>query len=83
LRVFNRFLTDTISPLDAKIECEFNRKLLRPSKRIKKRLNLNIEELLRANMDAKANYYSKLFQVVCFTPNEIRSLIGQPKLMVR
>ena len=74
------FLTDTISPLDSKIECEFNRKLLRPSKRIKTRLNLNIEELLRANMDAKANYYSKLFQVGAFTPNEIRSLIGQPKV---
>lgn len=74
------FLTDTISPLDAKIEAEFNRKLLRPSKRLNTKLNLNINELLRANMDSKANYYSKLFQVGAYTPNEIRTEIGQPKV---
>ena len=55
------FLTDTIIPLDAKIEAEFNRKLFRPSLRQKTRLNLNIDELLRANLDARANYASKMF----------------------
>jgi HK97 family phage portal protein len=74
------FLTDTISPLDSKIESEFNRKLLRPSQRLKTRVNLNIDELLRANLDSKANYYSKMYQVGAFTPNEIRNKIGQPRI---
>jgi len=73
------FLTDTISPLDAKIEAEFNRKLLRPSLRLKTRLNLNIEELLRANLDAKANYVSKMFQAGGYTINEVRHETGMPK----
>jgi HK97 family phage portal protein len=73
------FLTDTISPLDAKIEAEFNRKLLRPSERIRTKLNLSIEELLRANMDAKANYVSKMFQCGGFSVNEVRKECGNPK----
>jgi HK97 family phage portal protein len=73
------FLTDTISPLDAKIEAEFNRKLFRPSERLKTRVNLNIEELLRANLDAKANYVSKMFQAGGFTVNEVRKQCGNPK----
>ena len=73
------FLTDTISPWDAKIEAEFNRKLLRPSERRTTRLNLNIDELLRANLDAKANYVSKMFQAGGFTVNEVRKECGKPK----
>ena len=73
------FLTDTISPLDAKIEAEFNRKLFRPSQRLKTRLNLNIDELLRANLDARANYASKMFQVGGYTVNEVRKECGNPK----
>jgi hypothetical protein len=73
------FLTDTISPLDAKIEAEFNRKLLRPGKRLKTRLNLNINELLRANLDAKANYVSKMFQCGGYSVNEVRKECGNPK----
>ena len=73
------FLTDTASPLDAKIEAEFNRKLLRPSQRLKTRLNLNIEGLLRANMDARANYVSKMFQCGGYTVNEVRKECRNPK----
>ena len=72
------FLTDTVSPWDAKIESEFNRKLLRPSLRQKTRLNLNLNELLRANLDAKANYVSKMFQVGGYTVNEARKECGNP-----
>jgi HK97 family phage portal protein len=72
------FLTDTISPLDAKIEAEFNRKLFRPSQRATTKVHLNINELLRANMDAKANFYSKMFAVGGYTVNEIRKELGNP-----
>jgi len=72
------FLTDTISPLDTKIENEFNRKLFKPSVREKTKLNLNIDELMRANMDTKANYLSKMFQAGGYTVNEIRAELGLP-----
>jgi len=70
------FLTDTISPLDSKIENEFNRKLFRPSVRETTKLELRVEELLRANMDTRANYMSKMFQSGGFTVNEIRAVLG-------
>ena len=72
------FITDTVTPWDCKIESEFNRKIFRPSKAIKKRLNLNINELLKANMDSTANYWSKLFQIGVCTPNEVRNKLGMP-----
>ena len=72
------FLTDTVSPWDAKIESEFNRKLFRPSQRLKTKVNLNINELLRANLDAKANYVSKMFQCGGYTVNEVRKEAGNP-----
>jgi HK97 family phage portal protein len=72
------FLTDTISPLDAKFENEFNRKLFRPSMRARTQLNLNINELLRANLDAKANYVSKMFQAGGYTVNEVRRECRNP-----
>ena len=70
------FITDTITPLDSKIEAEFNRKLLRPSQRSKTLLNLNLDELTKANLDAKANYYSKMFQCGAYTVNEVREALG-------
>lgn len=73
------FITDTVAPWDAKIESEFNRKLLRPSKRLKTRFNLSIEELLSANLDAQANYVSKMFQAGGYTVNEVRKKCKNPK----
>ena len=73
------FLTDTISPIDSKIENEFNRKLLPPLQRRMTKINLNIEELLRANLDARANYVNKMFQSGGFTVNEVRKAAGNPK----
>lgn len=74
------FLTDTISPWDSKIEAEFNRKLFRPSKRKTEKINLNIDTLLRANMDARANFVSKLFQCGGYTVDEVRTnFTGMPK----
>lgn len=73
------FITDTVSPFDAKIESEFNRKLFRPSQRRTTKINMNITELLRANLDAKANYVSKMFQVGGFNVNEVRKECGNPK----
>ncbi len=72
------FITDTMTPLDAKFENEFNRKFFRPSVRIRTQLNLNINELLRANLDAKSNYVSKMFQAGGYTVNEVRRECRNP-----
>lgn len=72
------FITDTISPLNAKFENEFNRKLFRPSQRSRLKVDLNINDLLRANLDAKANYVSKMFQCGGYTVNEVRKETRQP-----
>lgn len=74
------FITDTISPQNERIEAEFNRKLPRPSRRRITRLQLNINSLLRANLDAKANYISKMFQCGGYTVNEARTEIGHPRV---
>lgn len=71
------FITDTVTPMDTRIESEFNRKLVRPSQRGKVILNLNVETLMRANLDSLANYYSKMFQSGGFTVNEIRQKLGE------
>lgn len=73
------FITDTVTPLDSKVEAEFNRKLLRPSQRSKVLLNLNLDELIKANLDTKANYLSKMFQCGGMTVNEVRESIGNER----
>jgi HK97 family phage portal protein len=72
------FLTDTASPWDCNIESELNRKLLRPSLQKYNYFNLDISQLLRANMDARANYVSKMFQSGGYTVNEVRKECGNP-----
>lgn len=72
------FLTDTASPWDCNIESELNRKLLRPSLQKTNYFNLDISQLLRANMDARANYVSKMFQCGGYTVNEVRKECGNP-----
>jgi len=74
------FISDTVAPLNSKIEGEFNRKLLRPSKRLNTYLNLDIKSLLSYNLDAKANYVSKMFQSGGYTVNEVRADVGNKAL---
>jgi HK97 family phage portal protein len=73
------FVTDTVTPMDSRIESEFNRKLCRPSLRGLTVLSLNPEALLKANLDSMANYLSKMFQSGGYTPNEIRQKLGMEK----
>lgn len=72
------FLTDTATPINAKIENEFNRKLILPGQRGTTRLQLNINDLLRANMESKANYVSKMFQCGGYSVNEVREQTEMP-----
>lgn len=72
------FLTDTISPLVEKLENEFNRKLFRPSESKFMECRFDVAQLLRADLMTQADYYSKLFNIAGFTPNEIRKKLGNP-----
>ena len=72
------FLTDTVSPLNAKVETEFSRKLLSSIDKRHKKISLDINDLLKANMESKANYLSKMFQIGGYTVNEVRRQTKQP-----
>jgi len=75
-----QFITDTVTPMDSRIETEFTKKLVMPSQRKLMYLNLNVEQLMRANLDSLANYYSKMFQSGGFSVNEIRQKLGNEKV---
>lgn len=65
------YITDTITPFATKIDNEFNRKLLRPSQRSKTYVKKDINALMSADLDTRANYYSKMFQLGTYSPDDI------------
>jgi HK97 family phage portal protein len=69
------YITDTIAPFAKKIENEFNRKLYRPSQRLRTKIIMDINELMSSDLGTLADYYQKMFQVGAFSPNEIREKI--------
>lgn len=70
------FLTDTISPLLEKIELEFETKLLKKGEDID--LRFDVKQLLRADKQSQATYYSTMFQIGAISPNEIRLEMDLP-----
>jgi HK97 family phage portal protein len=71
-------ITDCMTPLATKIDNEVNRKLYRPSQRDRTKVHLRVRELLSNDWDSKSNYYTKMFQVGAYSPNDIRREIKQP-----
>ena len=74
------FLTDTIQPLLEKFECEFQRKLYKPSEKDNITVRFSTAPLLRADKQSQANYYNTLFQMGVMTINEIRKELDLPHL---
>lgn len=72
------YITDTVTPCKTKIENEFNRKLFRPSQRDKTKVVLDIESLISADLDTRANYYSKMFQLGTYSPDDICRKLNLP-----
>lgn len=72
------FLTDTISPLLEKIELELETKLFDGDPDIDVRFD--VSQLLRADKQSLASYYSTLFQIGAINPNEIRREIDLPPI---
>lgn len=70
------FLTDTIGPLLEKIELELETKLF-SGQHVDVRFD--VSQLLRADKAALASYYSTMFQLGVYAPNEIRRELDLPK----
>lgn len=66
------YLNNSLTPKIEKIESEFFRKLFLPSEWDKKDLKFDVENIMRLDAAAQADYYSKMFTVGAYTPNEIR-----------
>lgn len=64
------FLTDTLSPILAKIELEFDRKIFAGENGIT--VNFDINKCLKADKSAQTNYYNQMFQIGIMSINEIR-----------
>jgi HK97 family phage portal protein len=72
------FVTDTATPLATRIDNEFNRKLFRPSQRNKYKTQLRVKHLLSSDLDTQSNYYTRMFQLGAYSPNDICREINQP-----
>ena len=57
-----------------RIEQEFNRKIFREQDKGRFKVRLNMDALLRANTEARANLYKTLWNMGAITVNEIRRM---------
>ncbi len=72
------YITDTMTPLARKIGNEVNRKLYRPSQRKRIKAILRVREMRSADLDSLSNYYSKMFQLGTYSPNDICRELNLP-----
>jgi HK97 family phage portal protein len=72
------YITDTMTPLARKIDNEVNRKLYRPSQRKKTKALLRVREMRSADLDTLKNYYSGMFQLGVYSPNDICRELNLP-----
>jgi HK97 family phage portal protein len=72
------FVTDTLHPILEKLNCEVNCKLLPPSKQTKFEVELDVNDLTRADKKATADYYSTMLNAGALTVNEARFELGLP-----
>lgn len=73
------FLTDTLAPLLEKIELELETKLFGADGSVDVRFD--VSQLLRADKRALATYYSTMFQLGVYSPNEIRRELDLPRVV--
>ena len=66
------YVTHTIAPLCAAIEAEYNLKMLLPSEQVTMKFRHDLNELLRGDMKAKAEYYTKMLSSGVLSRNEVR-----------
>ncbi len=74
------FLNTTLLPIIEKLENEFNRKLILPSQRKNTELRFDLSNMLRADMNSRADYYSKLFGMGVVSANDVAKELNLPKI---
>ena len=75
-----QYLADTVAPVIAKFEQEFQRKVFLRSERRKYLAEFDTSELLRTDKAAQANFWREMSNVGAATPNEIRKPMNLPPL---
>lgn len=74
------FLNTTLLPIIEKIENEFIRKLIRPSERMRLELRFDLSNVLRADSNSRADYFTKLFNLGVVSSNQIAKELNLPKI---
>lgn len=74
------FLNTTLLPIIEKLENEFVRKLIKPSERSSLELRFDLSNLLRADSNSRADYYTKLFNLGVVSSNQIAKELNLPKI---
>lgn len=67
------YVQHTLTNYIERIEAELNRKLLNDDNL---EIRFNMDALMRGDMNARSDYYNRLFQIAAISPNEIRKLEG-------
>lgn len=68
------YVQHTLTNYIERIESELNRKLLRNADNLE--IRFNMDALMRGDMNARSDYYNRLFQIAAISPNEIRKAEG-------
>ena len=79
-------LTPSLNPENAVCNVHFNSKMVRLTQLNRKLLpnannleiRFNMDALMRGDMNARSDYYNRLFQIAAISPNEIRKAEGLP-----
>lgn len=64
-------ITDTFLPIARRNEVELERKLLLPSEKGRIEIRYNLNSRMRADMKARAEYYTMMFNAGAYSPNDI------------
>lgn len=75
------FLNTSLLPIIEKLENEFSRKLILPSKRAMLEIRFDLSNLLRADMNSQATYYTSLFSIGVVNANQIAKSLNLPKVV--
>lgn len=70
------YVQHTLTNYIERVEAELNRKLLPNANNLEVRFNM--DALMRGDMNARSDYYNRLFQIAAISPNEIRKAEGLP-----
>lgn len=79
-QIMQSWLTLGLRPYLKRIEQAISKRLLKPAEQLRYFAEFNVEGLLRANSQGRAEFYSKMVQSAGMTPNEMRSKENLPPM---